>query len=166
MMSVPRVGVLLAVSTTTSTSPEYLCVYQNASKLWGFPKGRCRNFEPYTQGACRELLEETGIKIHFSELSTDIMHHIKRGKHHHYYFVKEMTRKPVVTVDGDEIIGYKWMTISELSKMNVSYFTDQIVKKLNTTNTTTQIPLTTQILDTISPSDSIINTFQNNLILV
>ena len=61
MMSIPRVGVLLVYKSKETTSPEYLCVHQDASKLWGFPKGRWKYFETYTQGACRELLEETGM---------------------------------------------------------------------------------------------------------
>jgi 8-oxo-dGTP pyrophosphatase MutT (NUDIX family) len=135
-MSIPRVGVLLTYRgrgnrENRDISPEYLCVFQDASKLWGFPKGRWKNFETYTEGACRELLEETGIRIHHSELSTDNMYHIKRGKHHHYYFIKEITTKPLVIVDGEEIIGYKWMGVSDLSKMNVSYFTDQVIKKMS-----------------------------------
>lgn len=140
-MSIPRVGVLLAYRSKncTDSTPEYLCVYQNASSLWGFPKGRWKNFETYTQGACRELLEETGIKIHSSELSFDNMYPIKRGKHHHYYFVKDVSHKPVVTVDGEEIIGYKWMTISDLSKMNVSYFTDQVIKKMTDSVSETEV---------------------------
>ncbi|MDD4930677.1 MAG: NUDIX hydrolase [Candidatus Colwellbacteria bacterium] len=156
-MSIPRVGVLLAYQSkdTPTSSPEYLCVYQDASKLWGFPKGRWKNFETYTQGACRELLEETGIKIHHTELSTNNMYHIKRGKHHHYYFVKEVSRKPVVTVDGEEIIGYKWMTISDLSKMSVSYFTDQVIKKLTESVPEDNIDNLIKIIETI--------TFRNNI---
>lgn len=135
-MSIPRVGVILVYQSKIYDLPEYLCVYQDASKLWGFPKGRSKNFETYTQGACRELLEETGIKIHHSELSIENMYHIKRGKHHHYYFIKEVTHKPVVTVDGDEIIDYKWMNILELSLKDVSYFTEQIIKKIYDVKTT------------------------------
>lgn len=129
-MSIPRVGVILVYLD------EYLCVYQDASNLWGFPKGRAKNFETYTQGACRELLEETGIKIHYRDLTTDNMYHIKRGKHHHYYFIKEVSHKPVVTVDGEEITGYKWMTLPELSSKDVSYFTDQVIKRMCDIKTT------------------------------
>lgn len=140
-MSIPRVGVLLVFQQNPLDNPEYLCVYQAASGLWGFPKGRWKKFETYIQGACRELLEETGIKLQQSDLSMDFMYHIKRGKHHHYYFIKEVTHKPIVTVDGDEIIGYKWMTIDELSKIadqnyinkGVSYFTDQAIKRIKET---------------------------------
>ena len=134
-MSVPRVGVVL-VYYPKNNCPEYLCVYQDASKLWGFPKGRWKNLETYTQGACRELLEETGININHQELSLNNMYHIKRGKHHHYYFLKEVYHKPVVTVDGVEIINYRWMTLPELSRMDISYFTDQIVKRLSPFDTT------------------------------
>jgi len=128
-MSIPRVGVLMRYSKPNE-EPEYLCVFQEASKLWGFPKGRLKNFESHTQGACRELLEETGCKLSSNLLSYDHMIHIKRGKHHHYYFVRDIVCKPVVTVDGFEIIDHKWMTLEELSTKSVSYFTDQVIKKI------------------------------------
>lgn len=146
-MSVPRVGIILVYRTTPI---EYLCVYQDASKLWGFPKGRWKNFETYTQGACRELLEETGIKISHSELSTHNMIHVKRGKHHHYYFIKEITHKPVVTVDNSEITGYKWMTINELKNCDISYFTEQVVKKI-CDDTINLYPLDDECCDKVNP---------------
>ena len=134
-MSIPRVGVLLVYKKSFDDfDPQYLCVHQDASKLWGFPKGRWKKFETYTQGACRELLEETGIKISSSDLSVNNMIHVKRGKHHHYYFIKEIYDKPMVNVDGYEIIDYQWMTLQQLSIKNVSFFTDHVINRLNSLN--------------------------------
>jgi 8-oxo-dGTP pyrophosphatase MutT (NUDIX family) len=131
-MSIPRIGVILIYkkNTTNSSEDEYLTVYQDASKLWGFPKGRWKNCEIYTEGACRELFEETGIKITPDELSYKKMFHIKRGKHHHYYFVKHVDEKPLVFVDGYEVTDYKWCSLEEISSKKVSYFTEQLIKKL------------------------------------
>lgn len=139
-MSIPRVGVLLVykpknnLKTFNYFDHQYLCVHQDASKLWGFPKGRWKKFETYTQGACRELLEETGIQISPNDLSINNMIHVKRGKHHHYYFIKEVYEKPIVNVDGYEIIDYQWMTLQELSMKNVSFFTDHVINRLITLN--------------------------------
>ena len=130
-MSIPRVGILLRYFNNDINDVEYLCVYQSASRFWGFPKGRINEFESYTNGACREMYEETGVKIYPFELSFNNFYHIKRGKHHHYYFVKDIIDKPIVTVDNDEILDYKWMILKELSNENISYFTEQLIKKIN-----------------------------------
>lgn len=87
-------------------------------------------FESYIEGACRELYEETGVNILPEELSNSEYHHIKRGGHHHFYFVKNINKKPTIYIDNYEIIDYKWMTIRELSMKRVSYFTEQMIKKI------------------------------------
>ena len=104
-MSTPRVGVVL------NYKDRYLCVYQYASNLWGFPKGRLKKFEKQKNGAVRELREETGIFIHPNCLTTNNMFHIKRGKHHHYYFILSIDYIPEVNIDGYEIIDYAWLTL-------------------------------------------------------
>lgn len=128
-MSTPRAGVMLKY-INEQKEPEYLCVFQQSSKFWGLPKGRIKMFESYIEGACRELYEETGVNILPEELSNSEYHHIKRGGHHHFYFVKNINKKPTIYIDNYEIIDYKWMTIRELSMKRVSYFTEQMIKKI------------------------------------
>lgn len=141
----PRVGVVLEFCGCNSKeeckreSHEYLIVYQNASKLWGFPKGRLNKYFDYgkeiledrKKGACRELHEETGIKIESKCLNCNQMLSIKRGNHYHYYFIHEIQEKLKVKVDEIEIGTYKWMTLDELQTSEKSFFTDQVIKKLN-----------------------------------
>lgn len=123
-MSTPRVGVIISFNN------KYLCVYQNASNLWGFPKGRLKADETYKRGACRELFEETGIYIYSSHLNINNMIHIKRGKHHHYYFLVNLNFYPSVSIDNYEITDYKWMSLDELEKVKTSFFTEQVVRRL------------------------------------
>lgn len=123
-MTIPRVGVII------NYKDEYLCVFQEASRLWGFPKGRLQAYESYKEGACRELLEETGIRLYPYLLDANNSIHIKRGKHHHYYFLKTISKKPDVCIDNYEIIDYNWMTLEELSGLKTSYFTEQVLKRL------------------------------------
>lgn len=127
-MSTPRVGVIL------NHNDKYLCVFQYASNLWGFPKGRLRKYEKQKNGACRELREETGIYISPSYLTTNNMLHIKRGKHHHYYFLLSLNYIPDVYIDGYEIIDYNWLTIEELSNRRTSFFTEQVCKRIQKIN--------------------------------
>lgn len=148
----PRVGVILCrekPNTSTkfkSTSSlcynestdEFLTVYQNASRLWGFPKGRLNKFflsgkeilEDRKIGACRELYEETGVNIDVKNLKCQNMINIKRGNQHHCYFIYRINENVNVNIDGIEIGGYKWMTLSELLKNKKSFFTEQAINKL------------------------------------
>lgn len=123
-MNTPRAGVIMRHNDV------YLCVYQSASKLWGFPKGRLKIFEHFKDGACRELFEETGIYISPKVLNQNIMIHIKRGKHHHHYYIHDIDKMPNVHIDMDEIIDYKWMTLDQLASMCTSFFTEQVIKRL------------------------------------
>lgn len=124
-MSTPRAGIII------KNKDEYLSVLQDASKLWGFPKGRMKYGEKESDCATRELKEETGIELDINLLKEDNLIHIKRGKHHHFYYIVEVESKPECIIDNDEIADYKWRTLSEFSKItNVSYFTDQVLKKL------------------------------------
>jgi 8-oxo-dGTP pyrophosphatase MutT (NUDIX family) len=127
-MNIPRIGVIIRKVN------RYLCVFQAASKLWGFPKGRLKEFESYKEGACRELREETGIVLSPDILDSNNIIHIKRGKHHHYYYIHEVIEYPIVNVDNYEIIDHRWMTLYELSKMDRSFFTEQAIKRINNNN--------------------------------
>lgn len=129
-MTTPRVGVIIR------HEEKYLCVFQDASKLWGFPKGRLKEYESYRVGACRELMEETNIKIYPTFLDTNNLIHIKRGKHHHYYFLYNVQTRPSVVVDCYEIIDHKWMTIDEICNVKTSFFTEQAIKRLKSIKTT------------------------------
>jgi 8-oxo-dGTP pyrophosphatase MutT (NUDIX family) len=125
ILSTPRVGVIL------NYKEHYLCVFQSASHLWGFPKGRIQYNETREQGACRELKEETGVYVDSRELSDLI--HIRRGKHHHFYFFKSVSNPPLVTIDNYEIADSAWLTLEQLAQLPVSFFTEQILRRLKPT---------------------------------
>ena len=114
---VPRVGIILRTpisSTNTLKVTEdyplngkyiYLTVYQDASGLWGFPKGRWKSdIETYFQGAMRELKEETGVFLkHFMYKRQNEKIVIKKGKQQHHYFVIDVAVPPLVSIDNYEI---------------------------------------------------------------
>ena len=109
----------------------YLTVFQSASGLWGFPKGRWKmNKETYYQGALRELKEETGIVLNNTYNHKIQKLSIKRGKHHHYYFIIYLLTPPFVNIDNKEIIDYRWATLDWISSRNVSYFTENVLENL------------------------------------
>lgn len=109
----------------------YLTVYQSASSLWGFPKGRLNsNNETYLQGALRELKEETGVVLNINQSHKMKKINIKRGKHHHYYFIIDLPTPPFVNIDNREIVDYRWATLDWISSRHVSYFTENVIEKL------------------------------------
>lgn len=140
----PRVGIIIRcpfssvsylkpidVDNCKQTKYIYLTVYQAASFLWGFPKGRLNvNRENYYQGALRELREETGIILNTFPYHKVKKINIKRGKHHHYYFLIDLPTPPFVNIDNREIVDYRWATLDWLSSRNVSFFTENVIDKL------------------------------------
>lgn len=124
-MSTPRVGIIIKFND------KYLSVFQDASKLWGFPKGRIQENESLVKCGLRELKEETNIELTEEQLGPGDLIHIKRGKHHHYYYLIELNYEPSCQIDNDEIKDFKWVTLKEFSSIrNVSFFTDQVLRKL------------------------------------
>ncbi len=43
--------------------PEFLMLRNSMHHSWGFPKGHLENGESLQEGACREVLEETGVNL-------------------------------------------------------------------------------------------------------
>lgn len=140
MSSLPRTGIIISLmdpnlikkirGDNDDPSELYLCVHQNASKLWGFPKGRLKENETKEAGACRELKEETDVDLREDEINESDSIHIKRGKHHHFYYFKTLNYIPEVKIDQDEIDDYSWFSLDELSKHNISFFTEQVLRRI------------------------------------
>jgi 8-oxo-dGTP pyrophosphatase MutT (NUDIX family) len=119
-----RVGVILRCGE------RYLCVYQHASKLWGFPKGQLDPLESNREGASRELFEETGIQIDPHILNPRNVIYTRRGKNSHCYYIVDVKVPPPVNIDNYEISDYRWMTLEEILHQPVSFFTRRTVERL------------------------------------
>jgi 8-oxo-dGTP pyrophosphatase MutT (NUDIX family) len=119
-----RVGVALQYND------KYLCVYQKASNLWGFPKGQLKDTESERQGACRELKEETGVDLNPQYLNNRNIILTKRGTNSHCYYFLKISKLPKVQIDNDEISDYRWMTLEELLALNTSFFTRRTAQRL------------------------------------
>ncbi len=126
-MSTPRVGIIIKYND------KYLSVFQSASKLWGFPKGQLQDEDKeLIDCGIRELGEETGIVLNKDIFKLTDLIHIKRGKHHHYYYVKELLYEPECKIDNNEIVDYRWISLKDFMNVsNISFFTEQVLKKLN-----------------------------------
>ena len=89
---------------------------------WGLPGGGLHRGEDSRIGAVRETREETGI-----ELNPEKLHPLgefrmqSSGMTINYQaFYIELPKKPIVRVDGKEVVDYQWLNIDKLDKSNLS----------------------------------------------
>lgn len=96
---------------------QMLCVRNVESGCWGFPKGRIEPGETPSEGAIRELAEETGIKLGANQLGK--CYNNCKGA----MYLVDRTPEMICTVDGREIDSHDWLTIDELAARKVSQYT-------------------------------------------
>jgi 8-oxo-dGTP pyrophosphatase MutT (NUDIX family) len=97
-----------------SPHKRYLLVQGRKTGKWSFPKGHPMPEEEPLDCARRELFEETGLRAPFMysytyQLSTGV-----------YYLYKTRTEDRCETLDPDEIMETKWVTLSQMKKMKVN----------------------------------------------
>ena len=102
---------------------EFLLIYSNRNKEWGFPKGHIDDGETEKEAALREIKEETGIRdLRFIDgfreelVYTGISNResskgsvIEKST---VYFLCE-TKSKDITVDADEITDFKWLLCND-----------------------------------------------------
>lgn len=115
-----RVGIILV------SSGHVLMVHQNESLLWGFPKGGREKREDDVRCGIRELFEETGIFLRREDISEGNYMLVND----HKYYIVEFDNPTVVRIDGREIRGFEWVSISQVYKKRISYTTEKAVNKL------------------------------------
>lgn len=106
---------------------EYLLIYSNRNKEWGFPKGHIDAGETEKEAALREIEEETGIAdLRFingfrEELVYKAVSNRETSKgsiieKSTLYFLCE-TKTKDITVDADEITDFKWLIMKDAMKL-------------------------------------------------
>lgn len=86
---------------------------------WGVPAGKLEGNETPEQGACRELFEETGIKIDpLTQLHSLGELYIRKPDVDYVYhvFKIQLSAKPAIAL-SNEHLDYKWASPSEFSKL-------------------------------------------------
>ncbi len=99
----------------------FVLLVQHHAGHWAFPKGHADVGESPRQAAERELLEETGLKVH-AYLSDQVL-----SEHYYFTFNKQRINKVVdyfvalvegdVTLQEDEIQASCWLPLSEAIEM-------------------------------------------------
>jgi len=103
---------------------------------WTLPGGGLRRGEDPTEGAVRELMEETGIKVSANQCQKIGIKTLKgRGiTSKNYCFYTVLEHKPRVYLQRPEILAYKWVTVEELQRLKLSSTVMPVVQAFSDTS--------------------------------
>lgn len=131
-------GFVLVVSVSIFKGDEVLIIKEYkpfAMNKWNFPSGRIEHKEGIPDAACREVKEETGLDVKLTG-STGVYNFISSSNDQVilFHFTGEIIGGSL-KIEEDEIIGSKWIKVSELIKfdnndLRESCVIRQIVDKL------------------------------------
>jgi 8-oxo-dGTP diphosphatase len=98
--------------------------------LWCIPGGFTESHETLADGAIRETREETGLVLDNVMFVSNYDSLLRAGKRRVIAscFTTVFTQKPEVTVDNDEISGYKWVNVDTVGKHKLAFDHTQMVK--------------------------------------
>lgn len=92
------------------------------SQQWSLPGGGLHKSEDPARGACREVFEETAVRLEAGDLK--MLGKFKGGKgiikYAYYGFSLNVEEKITLVIKGWEIIEAKWVPITELNHSNAS----------------------------------------------
>lgn len=113
-------GIVLVVSVSIIKNNEVFIIKENKPSdinKWNFPSGRIEQGEDILVAACREVKEETGYEVKLSK-TTGIYNFISSTNHQVilFHFIGEVTGGSL-NLEESEIIDSKWITITELLKL-------------------------------------------------
>ena len=130
-ISPPRTRILVIYDNKLLLTKDWL-----GAGDWSLPGGGLRRGEDPAEGAVRELMEETGIKIAPDHCVKFAMKTLKgRGitSHNHCFFV-HLASKPRIYLHRPEILAYKWVTLNELSDFQLSETVMPVIKTFSNTS--------------------------------
>ncbi|MFD6440413.1 NUDIX hydrolase [Peribacillus sp. NPDC060186] len=113
-------GIVLVVSVSIIKNNEVFIIKENKPSdinKWNFPSGRIEQGEDILVAACREVKEETGYEVKLSK-TTGIYNFISSTNHQIilFHFIGEVIGGSL-NLEESEIIDSKWITITELMKL-------------------------------------------------
>jgi len=98
--------------------------------LWCIPGGHTEAYETLADGAIREAKEEAGLVLDNVVFVANYDSLLRAGKRRVIAscFVTVFTQKPEVTIDNNEISGYKWVDLAQVGKHKLAFDHNQMVK--------------------------------------
>ena len=113
--------VVAAGGVVQHANSKILFIYRN--NLWDMPKGRVEKNELITDGAIREVMEETGVRDLILKKSLPITYHIfsRNGKYKlkktHWYLMYTNYKGPLTPQFEEGILQAVWKTIDQVPKL-------------------------------------------------
>ncbi len=115
---------------------KYLLVKENKGRwkgTWNIPAGRLEDHESITEGACREVFEETGCTAETVGI-VDILNRIYDDMNIISFLFDMKLKEENIQFDDKEIAEVNWFTYDEIVAMKdqlraAGYFIDSIKKK-------------------------------------
>jgi 8-oxo-dGTP pyrophosphatase MutT (NUDIX family) len=103
---------------------------------WTLPGGGLRQGEDPAEGAVRELMEETGIKVATHQCVKFGMKTLKgRGiTSRNHCFIISLQHKPRIYLHRPEILAYTWATLDDLKDLNVGTTVMPVVRAFSRTS--------------------------------
>lgn len=136
----------ILVRIAVSVNDTYLVLQRTAetkvnSELWELPGGKLDPNESIEQAACRELLEETGVKVTASNLQYERSESFANGELLSFFFVVVLDKKPPINL-SEEHTNHDWIKSKAayeniMSKETVYFF--ESVKPIKTEEKNTSI---------------------------
>lgn len=144
-----RYGVIYRTKRKFSEPRKYLIVKEiGAPGYWGFPKGsqeilnkaqvETEGAQPIwelpSQTAKREIREEIGVDIEEITLKSSPMITVHPNPHcltrQYNYFIVDIEHQFDCTINKLEIADYRWVSLSELKRLNKATFTTHAMNYL------------------------------------
>lgn len=126
-ISLPLVSLVIRFTSRTRIIVEFegqILVVKGwlGDNRWVLPGGGLHKNEQPENGATRELLEETGVKIAESKLKKISEGTSKKGitKYHYQLYYVRLNEKPATKKQKFEIIDIDWISIEDISSSNSS----------------------------------------------
>lgn len=88
---------------------------------WNYPAGKVEEFEKITDGALREVLEETGCKVKLTGVLPIASVDIENETHIIIRFTAEILKEDI-RFDTKEILDVKWIDIDDIKNMKREEF--------------------------------------------
>ncbi len=118
---------------------EFLLIFSNRNKEWGFPKGHIDAGETEKEAALREIKEETGLsdlrlidgfreELVYKAVSNREASKGSVIEKSTVYFLCE-TKANDITVDADEITDFKWLMRNDALKLLTFDSLKEILRK-------------------------------------
>mgnify|MGYP003683751759 CR=1 FL=1 len=92
---------------------------------WGYPKGHLEKGETINDCACRELYEETGLKIVISDCKTVSVNNSR----YYVYYADDSIIDNVKPIDTNEINDVQFKDLSTIHSLNLNREASVLIKK-------------------------------------